>query len=330
MSIADMAQEEGGGAYGQPSLPRRIGGWFTGTGRFMRRKPLGAVGLIIVLIFVAAAVLAPWVGRYDPEMVFQTDNPDYKPNPTIAEIARNPDIGSPTVVNQFEAPSGKHWFGTDAWGRDIYAHVIHGARLSLIVGLGASFIAVFGGLVMGMISAYYAGFVDLVMQRIIDMLQAIPFLILVLTFTETTGERSVAWVVIWLGIGGLAITTRLIRAGVLAVRESEFVMAARVVGANDLRIMLRHVVPNIAAVLLITFSIGIGAYILVESTLSFLGVGPQGLPSWGRMVADGRAILELHPWLTVFSGISLTMIVLGFNLFGDALRDVLDPRLRGA
>ncbi len=330
MSAADLTQAEGSGQIEQPPLPARVAGGIKSVLRFIRRKPLGGLGLIIVVVFVFAAILAPWVGRYDPDFEFTTENPDYKLNPTVAEIARNPDIGSPQVVNKFEAPSGEHWFGTDAFGRDIYAHVIHGARLSLIVGLGASFIAVFGGLIMGMISAYYAGFVDLVMQRIIDMLQAIPFLILVLTFTETTGERSVAWVVIWLGIGGLAITTRLIRAGVLAVRESEFVMAARVVGASDLRIMLRHVLPNIAAVLLITFSIGIGAYILVESTLSFLGVGPQGLPSWGRMVADGRAILDLHPWLTVFSGISLTLIVLGFNLFGDALRDVLDPRLRGA
>lgn len=326
-SLSELAEIE---QYREPTPGDRLAGPFKATWRFMRRKPLGAAGMVIVLIFVFAAIFAPFVGRYDPDFVFKSENPEYKASPTIAEIARNPNIGLPEILHQFEAPSSDHWFGTDAFGRDIYAHVIHGARLSLIVGLGASLIAVVGGLILGMLSAYYAGVVDLVMQRIIDMLQAIPFLILVLTFTEVTGERSVAYVVMWLGIGGLAITTRLIRSGVLAVRESEFVLAARVIGAGDLRIMMRHVLPNVAAVLLITFSIGIGAYILVESTLSFLGVGPQGLPSWGRMVADGRAILELHPWLTVFSGVSLTLIVLGFNLFGDALRDVLDPRLRGA
>ena len=312
-----------------PTLLDRLNGSVRATGRFIRGKPLGGTGLIIVVIFILMAVLAPVIERNDPDEIFESPNPDYKANPTVIELARNPDIGSPVIVNQFEEPGGEYWFGTDKFGRDIWAQVIHGSRLSLIVGLGASVIAVVGGLVIGMISAYYAGLVDLLIQRLVDMLQAIPFLVLVLVFTQIT-ERSVLNVVLWLGVAGLAITTRLIRSAVFAVRESEFVLAARVVGASDLRIMVRHVLPNVVAVLIIAFSIGIGAYILAEASISFLGAGPQGIPSWGQMVQAGRGSLDLHPWQTVFAGGAIMLIVLGFNLLGDALRDVLDPRLRGA
>lgn len=297
--------------------------------RFMRGKPLGGVGLIIAVLFILIAIFANQIQRHDQDEIFDAVNPNYKANPTTLELARNPDIGSPVVVNQFETPSGQHWFGTDKFGRDIWSQVIHGARLSLIVGLGASVIAVVGGLVIGMLSAYYAGIVDLFIQRIVDMLQAIPFLVLVLVFTQIS-EPRVTYVVLWLGIAGLAITTRLIRSAVFAVRESEFVLAARVVGASDMRIMVRHVLPNVIAVLIIAFSIGIGAYILAEAAISFLGAGPQGIASWGKMVQAGRGSLDLHPWQTVFAGAAIMLIVLGFNLLGDALRDVLDPRLRGA
>ncbi len=312
-----------------PTILDRATGGVRALGRFLRSKPLGGSGLILVVLFIAVALLASVIQRHDPDEIFETQNPDYKANPTTLELARNPDIGSPVLVSQFEEPGGGHWFGTDKFGRDIWSQVIHGSRLSLIVGLGASVIAVVGGLIIGMISAYYAGIVDLLIQRIVDMLQAIPFLVLVLVFTQIT-ERSVLNVVLWLGVAGLAITTRLIRSAVLQVRESEFVLAAQVVGASDLRIMIRHVLPNCVAVLIIAFSIGIGAYILAEASISFLGAGPQGIPSWGQMVQAGRGSLDLHPWQTVFAGGAIMLIVLGFNLLGDALRDVLDPRLRGA
>ena len=311
-----------------PTWGDRLGGGSRALLRFMRGKPLGGFGLIIVVAFIFIALLAGVIQRHDPDEIFDAPNPDYKSNPTTLELARNPDIGSPVTVNQFSEPGTDHWFGTDKFGRDIWAQVVHGARLSLIVGLGASVIAVFGGLIIGMLSAYYAGIIDLLIQRIVDMLQAIPFLVLVLVFTQIS-ERSVFNVVLWLGIAGLAITTRLIRSAVLAVRESEFVLAARVVGASDLRIMIRHVLPNVVSVLIIAFSIGIGAYILAEASISFLGAGPQGIPSWGQMVQAGRGSLDLHPWQTVFAGAAIMIIVLGFNLLGDALRDVLDPRLRG-
>lgn len=288
----------------EPTAWSRVSGGVRWLGNFIRRKPLGSVGLFIVVLFCVLAILADVVGRHDPDEIFESPNPDYKANPSTLELARDPGIGSPVLVDQFLEPSGKHWFGTDKFGRDIYSQVIHGSRLSLIVGLGASVIAVVGGLVIGMLSAYYSGVVDLFIQRLIDMLQAIPFLILVFAFTQIT-EASVTNMVIWLGVAGFAITTRLIRSAVLGVRESEFVTAARVVGASDLRIMIRHVLPNVGAVLIIAFSIGIGAYILAEASLSFLGAGAQGVPSWGKMVQAGRASLDLHPWLTVFAGAAI-------------------------
>lgn len=313
----------------EPGIVLRLVGAARSTWRFMRGKPLGGVGLAIAVLFILMAIFANQIQRHDQDQIFETPNPDYKANPSTLELARNPDIGSPVLVSQFIEPSGDHWFGTDKFGRDIWSQVIHGARLSLIVGLGASVIAVVGGLVIGMFSAYYAGVIDLLIQRIVDMLQAIPFLVLVLVMVQIT-EPRVSYVVLWLGIAGLAITTRLIRSAVFSIRESEFVLAARVIGASDLRIMIRHVLPNCMAVLIIAFSIGIGAYILAEASISFLGAGPQGVASWGKMVQAGRGSLDLHPWQTVFAGGAIMMIVLGFNLLGDALRDVLDPRLRGA
>lgn len=313
----------------EPGIVLRLVGVVRSTWRFMRGKPLGGVGLAIAVVFILMAIFANQIQRHDQDQIFETPNPDYKANPSTLELARNPDIGSPVLVSQFIEPSGEHWFGTDKFGRDIWSQVIHGARLSLIVGLGASVIAVVGGLVIGMFSAYYAGVIDLLIQRIVDMLQAIPFLVLVLVMVQIT-EPRVSYVVLWLGIAGLAITTRLIRSAVFSIRESEFVLAARVIGASDLRIMIRHVLPNCMAVLIIAFSIGIGAYILAEASISFLGAGPQGVASWGKMVQAGRGSLDLHPWQTVFAGGAIMMIVLGFNLLGDALRDVLDPRLRGA
>ena len=297
-------------------------------GRFFRQKKLGGFGLVIVLVFSGLALFPGALGRYDPTLVFDRANPNFKADPTVAELAEDPDIGSPRVVAQFQAPSGEHWFGTDRFGRDIYARVIHGAKLALIIGFGASLIAVAAGLIIGVISAYYLGWIDLVVQRVMDAIYAFPFLILILLLVQIS-EPSTRNVVLALGFGGIPFAGRLIRSAVLAVRGSEFVQAARVIGASDFRIMLRHVLPNIGAVLIITFSIGIGAYILAEATVSFLGAGPRNEISWGRMVSSGRGALDIHPWESVFSGGAITLLVMAFNLLGDALRDVLDPRLRG-
>jgi len=309
--------------------PHGIHGAWVSFARFMVHKRLGAAGLLIVIFFLVLALFAGFVGRYDPNAIFERPNPDYKSNPSIADLAKNQDVGSPVVVDQFESPGGKHWFGTDKFGRDIYARVVHGARLSFIVGFGASIIAVGAGLALGSVSGFYKGWVDLVLQRFIDALQAFPPLVLLLLLVQIA-EPSVRNTVLALGVIGIPITTRLVRSAVFSIVSMDYVTAARAIGASDARIIVRHVFPNIAAVLLIAFSIGIGAYILFEATLSFLNVGPRGVISWGKMVQEGRAAIDLHPWLTVFAGSAIALLVVGFNFLGDALRDVLDPRLQGA
>ena len=297
-------------------------------GRFCRQKKLGGFGLVIVLVFIVLALFSGTLDRYDPTFVFAAENPNFKVDPTIAELAEDPNISSPHVVALFETPSGEHWFGTNRFGRDIYARVIHGTKLALTIGFGASLIAVVAGLVIGAISAYYLGKIDLVVQRVIDAIYAFPFLILILLIVQIA-EPSTRNVVFALGFGGIPFAARLIRSAVLAVRGSEYVQAARVTGASDLRILVRHVLPNIGSMLIIVFSVGIGAFILAEATVSFLGAGPPGAISWGRMVSSGRGALDLHPWESIFAGGAITLLVMAFNLLGDALRDVLDPRLRG-
>ena len=296
--------------------------------RFIATKRLGAAGLAIALFFFMLALGAPVVARYSPDQVFEAPNPDYKTNPSISDLAKNPNVGSPMLVGRQLSPSGEHWFGTDNAGRDIYARVVYGSRLSLIVGFGASILAVAAGVVLGVLSGFYKGWVDLVLQRFIDALQALPAIVLLLLLVQVS-EPSVRNTVIAMGIVGIPLTTRLVRAGVLGISANDYVLAARSVGASDARIMARHVLPNIAAILLIIFSIGIGAYILFEATISFLGVGPRNVVSWGKMVQEGRAAIDLHPWQSIFAGGAIASLVVGFNLLGDALRDWLDPRLTG-
>jgi peptide/nickel transport system permease protein len=297
-------------------------------GTFARKKPIGAVALGVVVLLVLVAVFAPVLSRYEPDHVFEEVNPNYKANPSMAELAADPDIGSRLVVNGLEAPSWKHWFGTTRSGHDIYARVVWGSRLSLIVGLGASAIAVSLGLLIGVSSGFYRGVFDMVSQRLVDALQAFPGLVLLLLLVQVA-EPSVKNTVLAMGIIGVPITTRIIRSSTLVVQSTDYVEAARAIGATNNRILFRHILPNIMSVVLIAFSIGIGAYIIFEATISFLGVGPRGVVSWGKMVNEGRASLNLHPWLTVFAGSAIAIVVIAFNFLGDAVRDVLDPRLRG-
>jgi peptide/nickel transport system permease protein len=300
-----------------------------GLGSFYRKKTLGAIGLTIILAVCVLAIFAPLFSRYDPSFIFQTDNPNYKTNPSIMDLAKDSNAGSPIIVTQLTDPDSEHWFGTSRAGHDIYARIIYGTRTSLMVGLIASTIAVGLGIVIGGATGYYLGWLDLLVQRLIDTLQALPSLVLLLLIGQTF-DASLRNVIMTMGVIGLPITSRLIRSAVLAIRASTFVEAATALGASDSRVMFRHVLPNIGSVVIISFTIGIGAYILFEATLSFLGVGPSGVISWGRMVNEGRASIDIHPWLTVFSGAALSLTVVAFNLFGDAIRDVLDPRLRGS
>lgn len=307
------------------------------TTRFMRKRKLGAFGVLLVIVVLTAAILSPLLQRYGDNRQFVVRNPSYQAAPSgsggsvLAQLqaGKTANDVSEFVTERFESPNGTHWLGTDAFGRDIYARIIVGARLAALIGIFASLIAVSTGTICGVISGYFGGLVDLVFQRVVDGVQAFPALVLLLLIVQVFKTPPLWLTIAALGFLGWATSVRVVRSAVLTVRQQPFIEAARSCGATDLRLMLLHVLPNVMAVILILFSIGIGAYILAEAALSFLGLGPQGVTTWGKMVEAGRNGLDLHPWESLFSGAAITIAVLGFNLAGDALRDELDPRLRG-
>lgn len=326
-------------AYVDYRKPRSFGGVLKTIGRLALRNKLGAFGVFLVITVLLAAALTPIVQRYDDMQEFQTKNPPcpegviencFKPTANPMDIAANPGLGSPFIKNRWESPfQADHWLGTDQLGRDIYARIIVGARLAVIIGVGASAIAVIAGTIVGLISGYFGGAVDLVIQRFVDAIQAFPGLVLLMLIVQILSEPSLWLTVAALGFLGFATSVRIVRSSVLSVSNMAYVEAARSYGAQDFRIMFWHVLPNILSSILVIFSISIGAYILAEASLSFLGLGPADQTTWGKMVNSGRASLDLHPWESVFSGAAITITVLGFNLAGDAIRDELDPRLRG-
>ena len=273
-------------------------GWRAVTAALIRRQPLGAVGALMVLIMVAAALFADQIAMYDPE---------------INDFAA-----------MLEAPSAAHLFGTDEFGRDIYSRIVHGARTAMTVGFSAAILGSTIGLFVGVSSAYFGGWVDNIVQRIVDVLMAFPAIILALTVVIILG-RGVGPVII-------AITpncARVVRSSALAIREIPYVDAARAMGFGHLRIILRHISPNIMAPYLIMLTNFLGAAILAEASLSYLGLGVQEpTPAWGLMLKSGaEEYAESAPWAVIFPGLAISVAVFGFNLFGDALRDVLDPRM---
>ena len=235
---------------------------------------------------------------------------------------------NPLITSSLLGPSGKHWFGTDRAGHDLFARVLEGARLSLYIGFFATLVGVAAGTVTGLVSGSFGGSVDLVINRVLDAVQSFPpiaFLMLIASITDP----SALWVTLSLAVLGVAPTNRIVRGSVIQIREMPFVEAARTIGANSPRIMGFHILPNIFAPLIVIFSITIGAFILAEAALSFLGLGTLDV-SWGKMIADGRQFIIYSPWTSLWAGLALSSLVFGFNVLGDALRDVLDPRLRGS
>ncbi len=313
------------GAVIRPGAPGRL----KKAGRLARRNKLGAVGVVLVIVVMSMSFLAPLIERYGDNDTFQTANPEYNPIANPIDIAQNPNLSTPFILDRFEAPSAKHWLGTDQNGKDIYARIIKGSQLAVIIGIGASIIAVMSGTVIGLISGYFGGLADTVIQRFVDAIQAFPGLVLLLLLVSVLDEPNIPLTVAALGFLGFATSVRIVRSSVLSVSRLAYIEAARSYGATDARIMFGHVLPNIFAAVMVVFSISIGAYILAEASLSFLGLGPGDKTTWGKMVNAGRNSIELHPWEALFSGTAITLAVLGFNLAGDALRDELDPRLRG-
>lgn len=270
--------------------------------RLVARSRSIIVGLVIVTVFILAALFAPLVAPYDP---LEQD-----------------------LVNRSRPPSAAHLLGTDRLGRDMLSRIVYGSRLSLSVSLGAVLFGAIWGIAVGLTAGYFRGIVDGVLMRIVDILLAFPMYLLAILVMAVLGS-SVVNTSLAIGVAVLPRFARLVRGEVLAHREAAYVEAARAIGASDVRIMVLHILPNILNAVIVTMSLLIGSAILVEASLSFLGVGlPPPTPAWGLMVSDGLAAIRSTPWVSFFPGLTITLAVLGFNLLGDGLRDLLDPRLR--
>jgi peptide/nickel transport system permease protein len=268
-----------------------------------RLYPLGAAGAVIMALFVLAAAFAGLLTVHDPLSI----------NATLS----------------LAPPSADHWLGADPFGRDVYSRIIYGARISLAVGIGSTLIGSGFGMVIGLTSGYLGGWVDLAAQRIMDMLQALPLLVLALVMAAVLGP-SLENTIVAIAIPLIPYVARVIRSNTLALRELPFVEAAKAVGMSELRIALRHVLPNTLAPLIVLATAQLGSAILTEAALSFLGLGvPEPYPSWGRMLSQSAAeYVRTAPWLVIFPGMAISLVVFGTNLLGDALRDLLDPRQR--
>ena len=270
---------------------------------FARRQPLGTFGLVLVLVMAVAGLGADWIAPYSP-----TAN----------------DFAAMT-----EAPSWAHWLGTDQFGRDQLSRIIFGARTALIVGFSCAIVSSFAGLVLGVGSAYFGGRLDLYLQRLLDILMAFPLIIMALAVVSIFGT-GVHNVIIAITIPLIPRCARIIRSSALSIREIPYVDAARACGFGHSRIILRHMVPNLMAPFLILLTAFVGQAILAEAPLSYLGLGVQEpVPAWGLMLQGGaEEYASTAPWIAIFPGVAIMLSVLGINLFGDALRDTLDPKLR--
>jgi peptide/nickel transport system permease protein len=285
----------------------RAGAHVTGRGgaalHLARRHPLGLLGLAIVVAFVLVAAFAPWLATQDP-------------------LATN-------ASASLAPPGGQYILGADFMGRDLWSRIIYGARISLAVGIASTVLGCVLGGAVGLVSGYWGGWVDLVVQRLNDVLQALPLLVLALVMAASLGP-SLTNTIIAISIPVVPHVARVIRASTLSIREMPFVEAARAEGMGELEIALRHVLPNTLAPVIVLATAQLGSAILTEASLSFLGLGiPEPYPSWGRMLSESAAeYVRTAPWLVIFPGLAISLVIFGTNLLGDAVRDVLDPRER--
>jgi peptide/nickel transport system permease protein len=273
---------------------------------FARRQPLGAFGLVVVIALILTAVLAPWIAPYDP----------IRADPSALRLSPNP----------------SHPFGTDQMGRDILSRVIHGARLSVGVSFGVVAISAAIGTLLGVIAGYYQRWPDYLLQRTGEFFGAFPqliFLLLVISILSPSVKTLMIALILPVALAG---GSRVIRGATISMKQNQFIEAARAMGASDARIIFLHVMPNVLPLAIVTSTTGLGAVILALSALGYLGLGvPPPTPDWGSdLSGQARSFFRVAPWIAIFPGIAISLTVLGFNLFGDALRDTLDPRLRGS
>lgn len=268
-----------------------------------RRYPLGAVGALIVLLFIFTAAFANFIAPMDPTA-------------TNAKFS-------------LAKPGAEYWLGADFMGRDMFSRIVYGARISLAVGAGATLLGGVLGVAIGLMSGYLGGWFDLATQRVMDIMQSLPLLVMALVMAASLGP-SLENTIFAIAIPLVPSVARVVRSSTLSLREQPFVEAARAVGMGEVRIAVRHVLPNTLAPLIVLATAQLGSAILTEASLSFLGLGiPEPYPSWGRMLSESAAeYVRTAPWLVIFPGVAISLTVFGTNLLGDALRDILDPRQR--
>jgi peptide/nickel transport system permease protein len=277
--------------------------WVNGVSRFVRYRPLGAAGAGIIVLMIVCAILAPFLAPSDP---LETD-----------------------FLAQLSPPSTAHWLGTDAFGRDLLSRLIYGARTALLVGFASAFMGASLGALLGVASAYFGGRIDLIIQRVVDIFLSFPIIILALAVVSIVGT-GVSNVIMAITVPMVPNCARVVRSSALAVRQMPYVDAATAAGCGDTRIICRHILPNVMAPYLIMLTAFVGQAILLEASLSFLGLGvAEPTPAWGLMLR-GAAVefAESAPWMAIFPGLAISLGVFAFNLFGDSLRDALDPKLR--
>ena len=280
------------------------GFWFDLFRRLIREKPLGTFGLVIVIILFLTGIFANFLAPYGMNDVHLSD--------------------------VLKPPSSTYLLGTDQLGRDLLSRLIYGARISMIIGLGATAVSEGLATIIGIVSGYIGGKLDLIVQRFVDAWMSIPGFVLLMTVMSIVGNGMFQLIMI-IGIQGAIGHSRIIRSAVIGIKSNMYVSAADAIGCGPIRTMIRHILPNVMAVIIIGFTIGMGGAIMYEASLSFLGFGvPPGVPSWGSMLSrEGKQYMEVAPYLALWPGAALTLVVYGINMFGDALRDILDPRLRG-
>ncbi len=278
--------------------------WLVGFFMALLKKPLGIAGLAITLLLLLTGIFANFLAPYGYN---QTD-----------------------IGNLLVPPSAKFWLGTDAVGRDVFSRVIYGARISVIVGLSASSLATILSLIIGVVSGYVGGKLDLMLQRIVDSWMCLPQLIVMMIVISVLGAGMWSLIIV-LGLSWGIIGSRIIRGAVIGIKENAYVAAAAATGCSTIRILIRHILHNIMAPAIVLFTTRVPNVILVEASLSFLGFGiPSPIPSWGGMLSgSGRAYMLQAPWMVFWPGLALAIVVYGINMFGDAVRDILDPRLKG-
>jgi peptide/nickel transport system permease protein len=275
---------------------------------FVTQQPLGAAGLVVIVLMALCALFAQWVAPYDPLAV---------------------DYGA-----MLAPPTGAHWLGTDSFGRDVASRIIYGARTALAIGFIASFLGCTAGAIVGVVSAYFGGKTDLIIQGVMDVLLSFPIIVLAITVVAVLGNHVVLGIdvnlIIAIAVPMLPRVERVVRASALAIRELPYVDAARTAGFSHTRIIFRHIMPNVVAPYLILLTAFVAQAILAEASLSFLGLGvTEPTPSWGLMLSGAAAdFYQQAPWMIVFPGIAISLGVFAFNLFGDSLRDWLDPKIK--